>query len=196
MLRTLSLLLVLCAAGTAGAAGAAGAAATDPRPVTLTLTPAHARVLVEEALAPQAGRGGSVRVRIDSLWSAGERVYVTGAAQMGPMGCALRLDGRPALLDNRVTLGDIATQTEQRWDCQMALGMARSYIVDALTKRPWDIAGRLARASQSDSTAGPRLEGVGCVRPEQIELTRVQTQAPGLRLELLVHERPAGTACP
>lgn len=173
-----------------------GAATLDPRAVTVTLTPDDAKVLVAEALAPNGAQSGSVRVRVDSLYGAGDRVHLVGVAEAGPIACALRLDGRPALLSNRITLTDLNATTQPRWDCQMALGLARSYIADALTQRPWDLNRRLARASRDSTLEGPRLPVAGCVREDQLQLTSVTVAPPGLRVEVLVRERPAGAGCP
>jgi hypothetical protein len=173
-------------------AGSHGAA---PRPVTVTLTPADAKVLVEEALAPDPAHPSSVRVRVDSLYGVGERVRMTGAAETGPLTCALRLDGRPALLSNRITLDELHIETDG-WQCQMVLGVARAYITDALQQRPWNLNRRLARASRDTALAGPRLPGGACVREDQLELTAIGVRAPNLRVDVLVHDRPSGAGCP
>jgi hypothetical protein len=188
-------LLVTLYAAVRLAAPAADPTHTAPRPVTVTLTPADAKVLVEEALAPDPAHPSSVRVRVDSLYGVGERVRLLGAAQTGPLDCALRLDGRPALLGNRITLEELNIQTDG-WECQMVLGVARSYITDALRQRPWNLNRRLARASHDPALAGPRLPVAQCVREDQLELTDVGVRAPDLRVDVVVHERPAGTACP
>jgi hypothetical protein len=167
----------------------------DPRHVTMRLTPSDAKVLVQEALAPNPAHPSSVQVRVDSLYGVGERVRLTGLASTGPLACALRLDGRPALLSNRITLNDLNIKTDG-WECQMVLGLVRSYITDALQQRPWDLNHRLARASQDATLAGPRLPGGTCVREDQLELTSVGVSAPDLRVDVLVHDRPAGTPCP
>ncbi|HEU4699342.1 MAG TPA: hypothetical protein VFS40_09185 [Gemmatimonadales bacterium] len=174
------------------AAAPAPAPAAPPRTVTVMLTPADARTLVAEALAPRPG--ASVTVRVDSLYGAGDRVRLRGSAQVGPLDCALRLAGRPALLANRITLEELDIQTD-RFDCQLVLGVARSYITDALRQRPWNLTQRLAEASRDSTLPGPRLAGVGCVREDQLELARVDVQAPDLRVDVVVHDPPAGSSC-
>ncbi len=170
------------------------------RPITVVLTPADGRLLVEEALA-QANTNsfsfelltGSAAFAVDS-----PRVIVQGTAAISSRGafrCPVTLSGRPIVADNKIALEGPDVTTEGPM-CGVALTGLKSRVLDLLHAHPWDLARRLARASADPALPGPRLTTKGCRTTDQIILKRVVPRPPDLLVEIEVADVAPRGACP
>ena len=111
------------------------------------------------------------------------------------MACPVWISGVPVITGNKLTLAsaDVATDGVL---CSGTLTVLKPKALEALASHPWDLTGRLARASTDPGLSGPRLPDRGCLTVDQLTLLALRAQGNDLIVTVAVAPRSSGRSCP
>lgn len=178
------------------ALGSGSLAAQAPARYQVTLTEADGRLLVGEELSK--GNNGVVRLSLSQQGNPFQiqngRITLAATAATDMLTCPVWISGVPVIASNRLSM----TAADVRTDgvlCNGTLTVLKPKALESLTAHPWDLAGRLAKASANPSLPGPRLPVSGCVAVDQLTLREVHASGNSLVVGVDVAPRAAGNAC-
>jgi hypothetical protein len=163
----------------------------------LRLSEADGRVLVGEELS--RGSTGVVRLalvpegrafRVDN-----GRVVLSATAEAGMLVCPVWISGVPVIAANKLSLAGADVTTDGTL-CNGTLSVLKPKALESLSAHPWDLPGRLARASTDPSLPGPRLPASGCLTADQLTLRELHPQGNDLIVAVAVAPRSPGQHCP
>lgn len=163
----------------------------------LRLSEADGRLLVGEELS--RGGGGVVRLALVPEGRAfrveNGRIVLAATAEAGVLVCPVWISGVPVIVANKLSLSRADVVTDGAL-CNGTLTVLKPKALESLTAHPWDLPGRLARASADPALPGPRLPTRGCLTADQLSLRELHPQGSDLIIAVAVAPRPAGRACP
>src|SRR3712207_5562292 len=151
-------------------------AAQDSR--ELRIPPADMRLLIEEAL--QGGDPNAPRLRVDAVGAAPPNLVLQAVVNTAIGDCPLRVAGRPVVRDIAAIALESLDLATSGFLCSPALALARPLLTGLLAGRRLELARRLAVVSNDASRPGPRIDGPGCLRDEQIKVVSAQPAPPDL----------------
>lgn len=192
--------VLLLGLGVAGGTSALNAQAASTGVVArydLRLSEADGRLLVGEELSH--GGNGLVRLalvpegrafRVDN-----GRVVLAATAEAGMLVCPVWISGVPVIAANKLSLAGADVTTDGPL-CNGTLTVLKPKALESLSAHPWDLPGRLARASVDPALPGPRLPASGCLTAGQLTLRDLRPQGNDLIVAVAVSPRSPGQSCP
>ncbi|HTO72302.1 MAG TPA: hypothetical protein VMJ30_00720 [Gemmatimonadales bacterium] len=177
--------------------GTSLAAQGVPGRYEVRLNEADGRLLVSEELAK--GNNGLVHLALQPQGNAFQvmngRITLAATAESSGLVCPVWISGVPMIAGNRLSLKEADVTTEGML-CNGTLTVLKPKALEALLAHPWDLAGRLARASTEPALPGPRLPVAGCLLANQLTLAAVQPRGSTLVVTVAVGQRAGVESCP